>query len=552
MGIFHRLLSRRPQRRVSFMIRYQQLKMPLHYTIEDVRQKIGASLHIDPKSIRDLTLLRESLDARKKPELYYVLSAAFCCDKEKALLQKYKKGGLILPYEEKKLVLPRLSGKQKGQRPVVVGSGPAGLFCCYYLAKAGLSPILVERGRDVTKRSKDVERFFETGILDPESNVQFGEGGAGTFSDGKLTTSNKDPLGYQKEILKIFVSMGADERILYEQKPHIGTDKLVEVVKNLRKEIINLGGEVLFETKATDLIIEEGDEKRIKGVILNGERRLLSDQVVLAIGHSARDTFSMLYEKGFLLEAKPFAVGLRIQHSQEMIDASQYGSIHAGKLAAASYKLTAQAQNGRSVFTFCMCPGGYVVNASSETGGLCVNGMSYSDRSGENANSAVIVSVTPDDFKDRDPLAGIRFQRELEKKAYELNKGAIPIQRYEDYEMNRPTGKAGSIRVCVKGQYAFSNLRGLLPKEAEEAFLDAMGQFDKKLKGFADPDALLSGVEARTSSPVRILRDESGQALTVKGVYPCGEGAGYAGGITSAAVDGLKTAIALLKNLGGI
>lgn len=551
MGIFHRLLSRRPQRRVSFMIRYQQLKMPLHYTMEDVRQKIGASLHIDPKSIRDLTILRESLDARKKPDLYYVLSAAFVCDKEKGLLQKYKKSGLLLPYEEKKLVLPRLKGDQKEQRPVVVGSGPAGLFCCYYLAKAGLSPILIERGKDVSKRSEDVERFFETGILDPESNVQFGEGGAGTFSDGKLTTSNKDPLGYQREILKLFVSMGADERILYEQKPHIGTDKLIEVVKNLREEIIRLGGEVLFETKVTDLIIEDG-KKQIKGMILNGERQLLTKQVVLAIGHSARDTFSMLNEKGFLLEAKPFAVGLRIQHSQKMIDASQYGSVHGGKLPAASYKLTAQAQNGRSVFTFCMCPGGYVVNASSESGGLCVNGMSYSDRSGENANSAVIVSVTPNDFKDTDPLAGIRFQRELEKTAYELGKGAIPMQRLEDYEKNRPTKEAGSISVCVKGQYAFSNLRGLLPKEAEEAFLDAMGQFDKKLKGFADPDALLSGVEARTSSPVRILRDESGQALTVKGVYPCGEGAGYAGGITSAAVDGLKTAIALLKNLGGI
>lgn len=552
MGIFHRLPGRQPQRRVNFMIRYQQLKMPLHYTMEDVREKIGTSLHIDPKSIRNLTLLRESLDARKKPELYYVLSTGFACDKEKALLQKYKKSGLILPYEEKELTLPLLSEKQKGQRPIVIGSGPAGLFCCYYLAKAGLSPILIERGKDVDKRSKDVERFFETGILDPESNVQFGEGGAGTFSDGKLTTSNKDPLGYQKEILKLFVSMGADERILYEQKPHIGTDKLIKVVKNLRKEIISLGGEVLFETRVTDLIIEEDNEKRIKGVVLNGERQLLSDQVVLAIGHSARDTFSMLYEKGFLLEAKPFAVGLRIQHPQEMIDVSQYGSIHAGKLPAASYKLTAQAQNGRSVFTFCMCPGGYVINASSESGGLCVNGMSYSGRSGENANSAVIVSVTPDDFMDTDPLAGIRFQRELEKKAYELGKGAIPMQRLEDYEKNRPTEEAGSVSVCVKGQYAFSNLRGLLPKEAEEAFLDAMGQFDKKLKGFAHSDALLSGIEARTSSPVRILRDGRGQALTIKGVYPCGEGAGYAGGITSAAVDGLKTAIALLKNLGGI
>lgn len=562
------------------MIKYQQLKMHPGYTMEDIREKIAQNLHIPKNSIKELEILRESIDARKKPQIFYILSVAFLAEKENTLLNKYGKKGEIAFYEKKEIKLPSVNPAALKNRPVVVGAGPAGLFCCYYLAKAGLRPILLERGKCVEERSDDVKAFWETGRLNTESNVQFGEGGAGTFSDGKLNTLNKDPFGYQAQILKLFVEMGAEPGILYEQKPHLGTDKLISVVKNLREEIIRLGGEVRFGAKATEFLTEEvktkdvrenmikkaaqeetekngGTEKeyshnykmKIKGVIINDEESLYTEHIVLAIGHSARDTFLMLEKSGFDMEPKAFAVGYRVQHPQKDIDISQYGEENLGKMPPAPYKLTAKARNERSVYSFCMCPGGYVVDSSSEEKALCINGMSYSGRDGENANSAIVVSLTPEDFEDKGPLGGMYFQRELERKAYETGKGAIPLQRLNDFINNRASKEAGMVKPCIKGSFSFANLRGILPRELEEAFLDGMEQFGRKIPVFYHEDTLLAGVEARTSSPVRILRNESLQALSVKGLYPCGEGAGYAGGITSAATDGLRVALALIENI---
>ncbi|MBP3459399.1 MAG: NAD(P)/FAD-dependent oxidoreductase [Lachnospiraceae bacterium] len=553
------------------MIKINQIKMPPGYRNEQIKAHIAKQLHLSGESIKDVRILKESIDARKKPDVFYTLSVVFSCDRETEIIKKYSKKADISFYEERTVAFPKVDLQEVGDQPVVIGAGPAGLFCAYYLAKAGLRPVLLERGKAVESRMKDVERFWETGILDRESNVQFGEGGAGTFSDGKLNTLNKDPLGYQREILSLFVQMGADPAVLYEQKPHLGTDKLVSIVRNLRQEIIRLGGEVRFEAKVTDILLEnchgwksaddaaghmahmEENEKdmAVRGIVINGSEKLFSGHIVLAIGHSARDTFSMLSDRNFPMEAKAFAVGYRVQHPQRAIDISQYGSENLGKFPPAPYKLTAHAENGRSVYSFCMCPGGYVVNSSSEEGRLCINGMSYSDRGGENANSAIIISVTPEDFEDRGSLSGMYFQRELEKKAYEAARGVIPVQRLEDYRLNRASREEGSIRPCMKGEYAFANLRGILPDSLEEAFLDGMEQFGRKIPDFDHKDTILAGIEARTSSPVRITRDKRCEAITVKGVYPCGEGAGYAGGITSAAADGLRVAIALMEDLGG-
>jgi uncharacterized FAD-dependent dehydrogenase len=534
------------------MVRYHQLKMKPGYSIEDVRQKLAACLRISLQEIRQLEILKESIDARKKPDIYYVLSVAFACDREQELLKKYGKKGEIAKYEEKRVVFPKVTQQQDKQLPVIIGAGPAGLFCAYYLAKAGLHPIVLERGKAVEERMADVAAFWETGVLCPDSNVQFGEGGAGTFSDGKLNTLNKDTLGYQREILQLFVAMGANPAILYEQRPHLGTDKLVDIVQNLREEIIRMGGEVRFEAKVTDFLIDKTEyQNKIYGVIVNETEQLLSKQVILAIGHSARDTFLQMEQCGFQMEPKAFAVGYRVQHPQKMIDASQYGVENLGKFPPAPYKLTAQTACGRGVYSFCMCPGGYVVNSSSEEGMLCINGMSYSDRGGENANSAIIVSVTPEDFPDRGALSGMYFQRELEQRAYQAAQGRIPLQRLEDYKLNRASERAGTVSPVMKGVYGFTNLRGILPAILEEAFLDGMEQFERKIHGYTHPDTLLAGIEARTSSPVRITRDDRCQSVSVKGVYPCGEGAGYAGGITSAAMDGLRVALAVMKDLGG-
>ena len=534
----------------DIMIKYNQLKMHPGYSTKDIVEKIASKLHIPSGQITDVKILKESIDARKKPDVFYTLSVAFSCEKEEELLKKQQKNRDISVYHPVAVSFPQIDPGIMKHSPVIVGAGPAGLFCAYYLAKMGLSPILLERGKAVDERTKDVETFWLNGKLNPSSNVQFGEGGAGTFSDGKLNTLTKDPYGYQQEVLSLFVKAGANPAILYEQKPHLGTDQLISIVKNIRNEIIRLGGTVRFEAKLTDISFDS--HKKVVSVMVNDQEIIPTNHVILAIGHSARDTFELLYQKQLDMEAKSFAVGYRVQHLQKDIDMSQYGVQEKGMFPPAPYKVTAQAKNGRGVYSFCMCPGGYVVNASSEEDRLCINGMSYSNRGSDNANSAIIVSVTPDDFESKHPLSGVEFQRKLEKKAYDAGKGAIPIQRLADYKNNCPSVTAGNIKPVLKGAYTYGNLRGILPEPLEEAFLDGMMQFGHKIKGFDDDDTLLAGIEARTSSPVRILRDQTScESVSVKGIYPCGEGAGYAGGITSAATDGLRVALALMNNLGG-
>ena len=383
-----------------------------------------------------------------------------------------------------------------------------------------------------------MDHFWKNGVLNPDSNVQFGEGGAGTFSDGKLNTLVKDPNGRNHEVLKRFVQAGAPQEIVYQQKPHLGTDVLIGIVETLRHQIEEMGGSFRFETKMTDLLFEEG---HLKEVEVNHQEKIPAEVCVLALGHSARDTFEMLNRRGVYMEPKPFAVGLRVEHPQSMINMDLYGEEENEFLGAASYKVTHTCENGRGVYSFCMCPGGYVVNASSEPGRLAVNGMSYQARDSKNANSALIVTVSPSDFPDDTPLGGIAFQRDLERKAWELGEGRIPVQLFGDFRKNQASTAFGEVTPQMKGGFVLSNVRSILPKAVGDSIEEGMLAFGRKLSGFDREDALLSGIESRTSSPVRIVRSKEGLS-NIEGIYPCGEGAGYAGGITSAAMDGIKVA----------
>lgn len=534
------------------MLRINQLKVPIDYTREFVEKKLNKLLFLQPGELIDFEIIRESLDARSKPELYYNLVIDLHVKREEVILklcQKKKKVDIVRTFR-REYEFPKAGEKKLQYPPVIAGAGPAGLFCGYYLAKAGYRPVLLEQGETVEKRMETVERFWKNGTLNPYSNVQFGEGGAGAFSDGKLNTSIKDKGNRSREVLRLLVEMGADPEILYKQKPHIGTDVLCRIVKNLREAIVAYGGVVRFETKLEGLVTEGGRitaiRVRKKNDCKEAFEEIKCSHLVLAIGHSARDTFEMLYQKKVPMEAKAFAVGFRVEHKQSMINESQLAiaDLKGTRLKAAEYKLTARTTMNRGVYSFCMCPGGYVVNASSEPGGLTINGMSYSDRAGENANSAIIVAVTPEDFPEQTPLGGVKFQRNIEKRAYELGKGKIPLQLYGDFKKNRVSEQYGSILPKAKGEVTFANVRSILPEQLNQAFIEGMEQFDKKLSGFAGEDAIVSGIEARTSSPIRILRDEKLESL-IKGLYPCGEGAGYAGGITSAAIDGMKVAEAI-------
>ena len=517
------------------MIRVRQIKVHIDDdNIENIKAKCRKKLRV--KDIKKITIHDQSIDARHKPDIYFVYTVDVEVDNELEVLSKIKDNDVLkTPNEE---YVFNITGRDSlNNRPVIVGAGPAGLFAAFLLAEHGYKPLVIERGKKVEERIHDVEKFWKTGVLNTESNVQFGEGGAGTFSDGKLTTQVKDKLNRKKKILDTFISCGADPKIGYVNKPHIGTDKLREIIANMRKCIISMGGEFRYNTCLTNIKQVNG---YIKSIEVNNSEWIDTDVLVLALGHSARDTFKMLLDNNLKMSPKPFAVGIRIQHSQKMINLNQYGLESHPKLDAASYKLTYQTKSNRGVYSFCMCPGGFVVNASSEEGMLAVNGMSNNDRGSDNANSAIIVTVGPNDFGPS-TMDGISFQRELERKAYELGKGNIPIQLYKDYKNNNVSTGFGKIKPVLKGNYTFANINELFPEYINESLKEGIDHFNGIIKGYNDGDSIIAGVESRTSSPIRMERDDNLNSNII-GIYPCGEGAGYAGGITSAGIDGIKVA----------
>ena len=524
------------------MIRISQLKLPLSHSQQDINQRICDILHIRKEDIIEVRIFRQSIDARKKHKILFVYTIDV----------KIKQGDKILSkvHNEKISETPDYSYQyvKKGdikldKPPVIVGTGPSGLFAGLLLAEMGYNPILIERGKQIKDRVRDVNNFIAHRNLNLDSNVVFGEGGAGTFSDGKLYTNIKDKRC--RKVLNEFIKCGAPEEIIYKWKPHIGTNILQNVVKNMRQKIISYGGKFYFAHKLTDLHIENN---RIVGITIDNTNFMEVQVVILAIGHSARDTFEMLYQKGINIVPKPFSVGLRIEHPQKLIDKTQYGKFAGNpRLGSAEYKL-AYHFDKRSVYTFCMCPGGLVIPASSEIGCVVTNGMSEYNRDKPNANSAVLVGITPEDFIKESPLDGIEFQRIYERKAFDLggkNYNA-PVQLVGDFLQNRKSTSIGRVEPTYKPGYVFADLSDCLPDYVVETLQKGLLAFDKKLKGFAMPDAVLTGVETRSSSPIRILRNQDNQC-NILGLYVAGEGAGYAGGIMSAAVDGIKTAEALIK-----
>ena len=521
------------------MIRIRDISMPVQHSVSQLSFEAAQLLRVSNSTVREVKIFRRSIDARKKPDVRYIytIDVKVSGNEEKILRNSRCKKASIAPWQGYKV---RPLKNPDAKQPVVVGFGPAGMFAALVLALAGARPIVLERGEDAAARHEKVQKFWQTGQLDPKSNVQFGEGGAGTFSDGKLNTGVNNPRIHW--ILKEFVNAGAAEEIQYDAKPHVGTDVLLTVVQNLRQKILSLGGEVRFNCQLTGIRTDNG---RVTGAEVNGGEVLDCDHLILAIGHSARDTFRMLHEMQLPMEPKPFSMGVRIEHKQSTMDMAQYGALNP-HLPPADYKLVSHLEEA-TVYTFCMCPGGYVVAAASEEGGVVTNGMSCADRAGQNANAAVLVTVNPKDFPYPGPLGGVEWQQEIERKAFEVSGGyKAPAQRFGDFLEGRPSAGPGEILPTYLPGVHWCDLHEVLPPRITDNLKQGIRDFEKRLKDFADPDAVLTGPETRSSSPVRILRDESGQAQ-LGGLYPAGEGAGYAGGIMSAAIDGMTAAEAVLK-----
>jgi len=534
------------------MLRITELKLPIDHPEEDLRPALLQRLGIDSDALLNFTLFKRSYDARKKSsELCFIYTIDFEVRDEAALLLRMADDRHINPAPDVSYKVVGHAPAGLTERPVVVGFGPCGIFAGLLLAQMGFKPIILERGREVRQRTKDTWGLWRKNVLNPESNVQFGEGGAGTFSDGKLYSQIKDPKFHGRKVLHEFVKAGAPEEILYVSKPHIGTFRLTGVVENMRHQIEALGGEVRFEQRVTDVLIEDG---QLLGVELDGGERIESRHVIMALGHSARDTFRMLHGRGVYMEAKPFSVGFRIEHPQSLIDRARLGK-YAGhpKLGAADYKLVHHAKNGRSVYSFCMCPGGTVVAATSEPNRVVTNGMSQYSRNERNANSGIVVGITPEDYPGG-PLAGIELQERLESHAYLLGGSTYeaPAQLVGDFIAGKASSELGSVEPSYKPGVKLVDLADALPAYAIEAIREALPAFDKQIKGFALHDAVLTGIETRTSAPLRITRGDTMQSLNVKGLFPAGEGAGYAGGILSAGVDGIRIAEALARDMLGI
>ncbi|GAB6189965.1 oxidoreductase [Marinitoga arctica] len=521
------------------MWRINNLSLPIDHSISEIKLQISKKLNIPISDIKNIEIVKRSIDARKKHEMiYFVYSIDFDVD--------YDLSNIALRAPEKIYTLPFHGSTPLKSKPIIVGTGPAGLFAGLILAEAGFEPIILERGKSVDERKRDVNNFWKNGILNEESNVQFGEGGAGTFSDGKLNTLIKDKHNRIRKMLLEFVKAGAPEEILYNNKPHIGTDKLEIAVKNIRKKIEKLGGKVYFNSKVTDFIIENN---KIKGVIVNNSEKISSEIVILAIGHSARDTFKVLHKNGIKISQKPFSIGVRIEHLKETIDKIQYGKFYNHpKLKAADYKLSHRSKNGRAVYTFCMCPGGYVVASASEKNMLVTNGMSEFARDNINSNSAILVSISPEDFPSYHPLAGVEFQRIYERKAFEISKNYYaPVQLFGDFLKNKQSKKFGQVKPTYLPGTVFYDLNKIFPEYISSSLKEGIIAMGKKMKGFSNFDALLTGVETRSSSPIRIERNENYESVNTQGLFPIGEGAGYAGGITSSAVDGIRVAESIIS-----
>ena len=531
------------------MLRLTEIKLPLDHLEDELQSAILRKLQIPPEELIRHSIFKRSHDARKRGEIALVYILDIETTQDELLLQRFKKDPHVMVTPDMSYRLVAQAPRNLDIRPIVIGTGPCGMFAGLMLARMGFRPIVLERGKTVRERTADTFGFWrKKSDLNPESNAQFGEGGAGTFSDGKLYSQVRDAKNYGRQVLTELVNAGASPEILYINKPHIGTFKLVGIVEKMRATIESLGGEIRFQSRVEDIEIEQG---QVRGVTLASGEQIASNHVVLAVGHSARDTFQMLLNRGVYIEAKPFSIGFRIEHPQPLIDRARFGA-QAGHriLGAADYKLVHHAKNGRSVYSFCMCPGGLVVAATSELGRVVTNGMSQYSRNERNANSGIVVGITPDDYPGG-PLAGVDFQRRLETRAFELGGSTYdaPGQLVGDFLANRPSQSLGNVRPSYEPGVKLGDLSLSLPDYAIEAIREALPAFDRQIQGFAMDDATLTGVETRTSSPIRIKRREDGQSVNITGLYPAGEGAGYAGGILSAGIDGIKVAEAVALNI---